>query len=155
MSKIACIDFLDMSASLGGEHIYATVHIGNQTFRNLQYTLDSYYASKFNKKEEVRGCLGRYKVGDKSERFWSEVHAINHCIEFVRKNFPEVRLILVGDELNPSRVVWCADKEIWKVLGACYNVLKEMYKTTHDPFAHFPKETKKLWALWDEWIKKL
>lgn len=157
MSKIAEIELLDFSGSIGGEHVMASIFCGEERIRDVEYVLDSKAAARFNKKEEVRGRLGRYMVGDKSDRFWSRQEAIDFCEKLIKEKWPHVELILEGlnGACGPQRVVWAKDVKRFEVLKAISDVFEEMYRITYDPFKKFGEPVQKLYECWTAWTEEL
>ena len=138
--KIVVLDLLCWAGYIGGEHYEVSIRCGEEKCSPLCYNMSKKQAKMFREKDEADGWGGThvYKAGDYSLKTWAEVG-----------------LILEGDDLNPSKPVWCYSDETKKELKKLWVKAEALYAKTCDPFARFPKETDELWAKWNVLIKQI
>lgn len=148
---IAQLSITSWAFALGGQHFCVRVRSEDRETFDVTYEMTEVQACKFNKKD---GGL-TYAKGDVSSRFWDRDDAIASSVKQVREKWPDVRLIIDGDALQPQPIAYCSDEEIGARLKAYGDEFEGFYKETNDPWAHWPKRCEELEDLWDGDLERL
>ena len=93
----AVLELLDWSASIGGEHITASLkgyRDGKYHDEELQHTLTQAEAARLNLKDRASGA--RYRKGERTQRFETREAAIAEARRVWKQVFPEAKALLVG-----------------------------------------------------------
>jgi hypothetical protein len=122
--NVAYIEFLDWSASIGGEHLYAKLIFSKDKKDNrieLQNKMSQEMANYLNKKDGTNEYCA-YKEGDLTLRFNNVKEALMEARKTCKKLFPEVDIILKGSPgwASVTEVLWAKDKTVKTKINKWY-----------------------------------
>ncbi len=126
--NVAYIEFLDWSASIGGEHLYAKLIFSKDKKDNrieLEHKMSQEMATYLNKKDGIDPSFG-YKKGDITIRFNTSQEALKIARKTCAKLFPEVDIILKGSPASVTEVLWAKDKSIKTKINKLYKEAEKL-----------------------------
>ena len=154
---IAYIELTDWGIAFNGEHFTSTIRTesGDQWNHHVQHQLTTGAAGRMNKKDGSR--LNR--PGDMSGRFETEESAIKESIKQIRKEWPYVKIIILGNNCycNPQKVVWAVDEGHMNVMNEMYEEYELVANTSKEFWMTHRAEIEQLEEEWDEtitWIRE-
>lgn len=141
------LEMLDWGVSVGGEHLYGSLHgyiDGEYKIIELKKTLTESDVLLLNKKDKHIS----YKVGQKSKRFNTEDEVRKEAIKVWKSMFPNAKVLLEGQSsyVEPKKILDGIDMQITNMLNEMTNAYKRIPQT---------KDHKKQDAAYDSWIEIL
>jgi len=138
--NVVKLDLLDWSASIGGEHYYATLKYDDKDGKyqtiELNNILTQKMATYLNKKESCSDddLSFRYKKGDESLKFNTPEEAVKVAVKKCKELGIKVDLILSGScSASVSEALW-GDKAVVKRINELYQEANEIGWYSHPKY---------------------
>lgn len=148
---IAYIKLTSWAYAIGGEHFSVRAYCGKNIIDTIDYKLSRSQTLSLNRKDEYHFPNGRYRVGEKCNRFFTEKQAIAEGIKACKKKWKKLKIIIQGGKgiAQPQQTIWCNDNKTKNALNILYDAMEILYKKNNDPWTSYKRMMQKINDKWE------
>lgn len=153
---IAYVSLTSWAYCIGGQHFTAKAYCGNDSIDNIDYKLSRSQTLSLNRKDDYYFPDGRYKVGERCDRFFTEEQAIVEGIRACRKKWKTLKVIIQGDRAvaQPQQIAWCPNDKNKNGLNVLYEAMELLYEKNNGPWTNHRRTMQKICDRWETLMEK-